>query len=411
MIEEPPANGRDTVASSLATISVRDAFRVASTRRFRATQRRVIRAAARHGMLLIVAAAIVGIVTLVPLHADAASLIVVLNAADALVAIAGYAALSRRGDRVPEVVVVVSLVAVDASVVALGIAHPGLSIVSMGYLLLLPTVVALVIPWATLIHTGWLVVHAAFAIGFGALVAPATLGGAPGDRISLLAVAILASQSGHIAGLRARTLSFVHIERIRGLSRQARRDRARLDRLNLVLAETARTDELTGLHNRRSLAEALVTIRARVKRYGDRYGILMLDLDRFKGVNDGLGHVQGDRILRLVADAVRARIRPDDGAYRYGGEEFTIVIRITMPGDAAAAAERIRAAVEDLAIHHPANPPSGVVTVSVGFTVIGLPDLDTTDEAWFDRADVALYRAKAACRNRSVADDPTMTPP
>jgi len=174
LTEETSANGGKMPASSLATLSARDAFSVASTRRFRATQRRIIWAAARQGMLLIVASAIVGSVTLVPLHADAASFIVGLNAAVALVAIAGYVALSTRVDRVPEVVVVASLVAVDAAVVALGIAYPELGIVSMGYLLLLPIVVALVIPWATLIHTLWLVVHAAFAIAFGVLVAPAT---------------------------------------------------------------------------------------------------------------------------------------------------------------------------------------------------------------------------------------------
>ena len=411
MTEETSANGGKMPASSLATLSARDAFSVASTRRFRATQRRIIWAAARQGMLLIVASAIVGSVTLVPLHADAASFIVGLNAAVALVAIAGYVALSTRVDRVPEVVVVASLVAVDAAVVALGIAYPELGIVSMGYLLLLPIVVALVIPWATLIHTLWLVVHAAFAIAFGALVAPATLGGAPGDRITLLVVAFLASQSGHVAGLRARATRFVQIERIRGLNRQARRDRAGLDRLNLVLTETARTDELTGLKNRRSLAEALVAIRAAVKRYGDRYGILMLDLDQFKGVNDGLGHVEGDRILRTVANTVRSSIRPDDGSFRYGGEEFAIVMRITAPGDAAAAAERIRAAIEGLAIRHPTNPPFGIVTVSVGYAVIAPPDLETTDETWLDLADAALYRAKGAGRNRSEAADPAIRPP
>ena len=411
MTEETSANGGKMSASFLATLSPRDAFSVASTRRFRATQRRIIRAAARQGMLLIVAAAIVGPLALVPLHGGAASFIVGVHAAVALVAIAGYVALSTRVDRVPEVVVMASLVAVDAAAVALGIADPELGIVSMGYLLLLPTVVALVIPWATLIHTGWLVVHAAFAIAFLALATPATLGGARVDWITLLVVAMLASQSGHLASLRGMATRFVQMEQIRGLNRQARRDRAGLDRLNLVLAESARTDELTGLKNRRSLAEALVAIRAAVKRYGDRYGILMLDLDRFKGVNDDLGHGEGDRILRTVGHTVRSSIRPDDGAFRYGGEEFTIVMRITAPGDAAAAAERIRAAIEGLAIRHPSNPPFGIVTASVGYAVIAPPDLETTDEAWLDLADAALYRAKGAGRNRSEAADPAIRPP
>jgi diguanylate cyclase (GGDEF)-like protein len=384
---------------------------VAATPRFRATQRRTITAAARHAALLIVVGAVVGTLTLVPSHADAAWLIAGLNGAVALVAVAGYAALSTRVDRVPEVVVMASVVAVDAAVVALGVAYPRLGIVSMGYLLLLPTIVALVIPWATRIHVSWLVIHATFAIAYAALIPPATLGGERVDRITLLVIAIVASQSGHLVNLRARALAFVQIQQIRALNRQAGRDRVRLDRLHLVLAETARTDELTGLKNRRSLAEALVTIRAGVKRYGDRYGILMLDLDQFKGLNDGLGHVEGDRILRTVANTVRSSIRPDDGAFRYGGEEFTVVMRIKAPGDAAAAAERIRAAIEGLAIRHPTNPPFGVLTVSVGYAVIAPPDLETTDETWLDLADDALYRAKGAGRNRTEAADPAIRPP
>ena len=149
-----------------------------------------------------------------------------------------------------------------------------------------------------------------------------------------------------------------------------------------------------------SLGRDLRAIRGRMTRHQERYGLLMLDLDRFKAINDTLGHVAGDRALRSVAEAVMGAIRVEDGAYRYGGEEFVVVMEVAEPHEELVAAERIRRIVEDLHLPNPGNPPSGRVTVSVGVACVGADDLAADDDAWFSRADAAMYRAKAAGRNR-----------
>jgi diguanylate cyclase (GGDEF)-like protein len=352
-------------------------------------------------MLLVLAAAILDVVALVPFHREAADAITGLNAVLAVVAVVGYLILGRWRWPTPEVIVVIALAAVDAAIVLLGTAHHALGIVSVGYLLLLPTIVALVIPWATRTHVAWLGLHAVFALTYAAVAPPAAFGGASADRITLLAVALGTSLLGHLAGLRGRVVAFVQIERIRALNRRAMRDAATLDRLNTVLAQTARTDPLTDLRNRRHLEEDLVAIRANVTREGQRWGVLLLDLDHFKAINDVLGHIEGDRILKMVADEIRRSIRPDDGAYRYGGEEFAILMRVATEPDALSAAERIRVAIAALGIEHAGNPPYGRLTMSIGVTVVGTADLALDDRKWLERADEALYMAKANGRNRT----------
>ncbi|HEX4898791.1 MAG TPA: hypothetical protein VFV53_10575, partial [Candidatus Limnocylindrales bacterium] len=171
-------------------------------------------------MLLVLAAAILDVVALLPFHRDAAVSITGLNAGLAVVAVVGYLVLGRWRRPAPEVIVVVALAAVDAAVVLLGAAHHSLGIVSMGYLLLLPAIVALVIPWATRTHVAWLGLHAGFALLYAAAVPPAVSGGAPVDRITLLAVALGTSFFGHVAALRGRVVAFVQIERIRALNRR-----------------------------------------------------------------------------------------------------------------------------------------------------------------------------------------------
>jgi diguanylate cyclase (GGDEF)-like protein len=94
--------------------------------------------------------------------------------------------------------------------------------------------------------------------------------------------------------------------------------------------------------------------------------------------------------------------RAEDEVYRFGGEEFLVLLHATDEAEARTAAERIRAAVEDLAIVHPANLPSGVVTTSIGVVLIRPVDLDASDDDWFARADAALYRAKDGGRNLVV---------
>jgi diguanylate cyclase (GGDEF)-like protein len=360
-----------------------------------------MRTAARHGMVIVIAAALLNILLLIATDPTTAPLAVGLNVGLAAVAGTAYAVMLRIGRHRPEAIVLLVLLAVDGATLLLGVELADFALLATGYFLLLPMVAALIIPWSTSFLLAFLGLHAAIVTVWDASLRQTSLLGADRyDLLALLAVATGVSLFGHLTSLRARVTSFVQIQRISALNRQARRDQDRLDRLNQLLAQSATTDELTGLRNRLGLAYDLRTVRSRIERQAERYGLLMLDLDRFKAINDTRGHVVGDGVLRTIAEAVSRVLRPGDTAYRYGGEEFAILVRLGKPGEGAVAGERIRAAVEGLGIGHPGNPPHGVVTVSVGVVAVGRADLRADDDAWVSRADAALYRAKAGGRNR-----------
>lgn len=190
-------------------------------------------------------------------------------------------------------------------------------------------------------------------------------------------------------------------ERVTSLHRELVEKSRELERLNRVLAETARTDPLTGLGNRLRLQEDLGQVAAQVERYGRVYGAALLDVDHFKAFNDRFGHLEGDRVLRQVADAIKRGCRASDTAYRYGGEEFLLLLPEQTPESAAWASERLRRLVETLAIPHPGNPVAGRVTVSVGVALLAAGSEDAVGH-WLSQADQALYQAKASGRNRVV---------
>jgi diguanylate cyclase (GGDEF)-like protein len=169
----------------------------------------------------------------------------------------------------------------------------------------------------------------------------------------------------------------------------------RVTAMHRRMHEDARHDTLTGLGNRLRLAEDLEALCGRVARYGHSYCLALFDLDNFKGYNDGAGHAGGDDVLRSVAGALQREIRSGDAVYRYGGEEFLVLLPEQTIETAVLAAERLRTAVEALAIPHPAG---GVVTISAG--VAGLDNPSCEPSQVFELADQALYRAKADGRNR-----------
>jgi len=171
-----------------------------------------------------------------------------------------------------------------------------------------------------------------------------------------------------------------------------------LTRFRAELSRLAHTDSLTRLGNRLSLEEDLSALDARGRRYGRGYCLAMCDIDRFKAYNDSLGHHAGDEALQAVAAKIKREVRAGDGVYRYGGEEFLIVLPEQTPETARIAVERIRSAVEQLAIPH-AAVPAGVVTLSVGVAAYHPGDAATVEEL-LEQADAALYRAKSAGRNR-----------
>ena len=159
----------------------------------------------------------------------------------------------------------------------------------------------------------------------------------------------------------------------------------------------ASTDALTGLPNRRYFDE-FCGLFARRRRSGDAVGVLMIDIDRFKLLNDTYGHAIGDEVLRAVGEAIVSAVREDDVPARYGGEEFVVLLRNPGPEVALDVGERVRAAVAQLDLG-----PFGVdkVSVSVGVAVSGRADQPIHDLIVL--ADRALYRAKKAGRDRVVA--------
>ncbi|WP_051808291.1 GGDEF domain-containing protein [Actinoplanes subtropicus] len=164
------------------------------------------------------------------------------------------------------------------------------------------------------------------------------------------------------------------------------------------LERLTRTDPLTGLANRRRLAEVLDGAWSRAATAGEPVSVIMVDIDHFKQYNDRYGHLLGDACLGRVATTLTAGVRPGDLVARYGGEEFAVVLADADLDLAHRIAERIRADVAGLGEEH-ATTPSGFLTVSVGVASIRPGAGDAPDDL-LRLADESLYAAKRDGRNR-----------
>jgi len=161
-----------------------------------------------------------------------------------------------------------------------------------------------------------------------------------------------------------------------------------------IAKREARTDELTGLYNKRALTEYLSREISYARRHGTQLSVIVIDVDHFKQFNDTHGHQAGDRALIHLADIIRKSARTEDNTFRYGGEEFTIVAR-QAPEGMKELAERIRKAVEN-------TPFEGKsITISLGVSTLRPGDSLTS---LIERADRALYLAKDSGRNRVTTE-------
>ena len=167
------------------------------------------------------------------------------------------------------------------------------------------------------------------------------------------------------------------------------------------LYRLATQDSLTGMHNRRQFLELAEHELRRSQRYQQPLAVLMMGLDRFKGINDRYGHAAGDTVIARFAAVCREVLRGSDLAGRLGGEEFAAVLVNTRPEQAVQVAERLREAVGETPVENSGQQIR--FTVSVGLTML-TGEGDSIEDA-LKRADKLLYQAKDSGRNRVCHDD------
>ncbi|MDX3908950.1 MAG: GGDEF domain-containing protein [Sphingobium sp.] len=165
--------------------------------------------------------------------------------------------------------------------------------------------------------------------------------------------------------------------------------------LSAQLRQMVSNDQLTGLLNRRGIDEAGTRAIANARRHGREVAAVICDMDDFKAVNDGHGHIVGDAALRAFARVLLGAVRQEDICARFGGDEFFVLLLDASEQDAAEVMERVRIGVEGLAVDR-MRPGS----ISASFGVTSLRPGDTGLEDLVGRADQALYQSKQLGRNR-----------
>ena len=182
---------------------------------------------------------------------------------------------------------------------------------------------------------------------------------------------------------------------------QIKRLSAELER---VRAESL-TDPLSQVKNRRAFETALAVMTKESREVHKPLSLIMIDIDRFKAINDKYGHVFGDQVIRAVAESIKRNVKGRDIVARYGGEEFVVLLPETPVQGAMAAAEQIRGAIERGRITRGISGESiGAITVSAGVVQLLADDVD---KDFVERADQGLYKAKQSGRNK-VCEGPLL---
>ncbi|MCD6225236.1 MAG: diguanylate cyclase [Deltaproteobacteria bacterium] len=161
------------------------------------------------------------------------------------------------------------------------------------------------------------------------------------------------------------------------------------------LQKLAITDGLTTLYNSRQFYEAIELEIDRSNRYNHPLGLLLLDIDNFKQYNDTHGHLEGDKVLATLGRTIKTLLRTMDSAYRYGGEEFTVILPETNIPKAETVGQRIRAAIESVRFFHESGKSTSI-TISVGVTQYNHQEKTST---FIERADKAMYISKQKGKN------------
>ena len=181
------------------------------------------------------------------------------------------------------------------------------------------------------------------------------------------------------------------VKRVAEMESEAQQFRAHIEEQR----QKSLLDPLTGLPNRAAWSERLELEVARRQRYGGQLLMAVLDIDHFKRINDGYGHLAGDRVLKIIAGELNRRLRKTDFMARFGGEEFVLLVPATPLEGGLQLLETLRSAVEACPFHFKGEP----VTITLSAGIAEFRDGESAETA-FERADQALYRAKGAGRNR-----------
>lgn len=266
--------------------------------------------------------------------------------------------------------------------------EPGalLSMIS-GYCIL-PVAVPLFFGWSRRLRTSWLVAYAGV---MGGIVLVTGLNGLALTQRTDMAIDVgIGCLIGWIGG------ELLERPRLRTIENELE-----LHRLNRVLRGHAGTDPLTDLLNRRRLATDLGLLAVSLRQSEALCAVLMFDVDRFKRLNDELGHAAGDAALRSIAAELKRAVRGRDTVYRYGGEEFVVILPDANLVAGTEVAERIRRAIEGLRIQTRLDDEDATLTISAGVAVSEPPHGDW--DAALRVADFALYQAKSSGRNRTCS--------
>lgn len=242
---------------------------------------------------------------------------------------------------------------------------------------LVVVIAAVFLFWSPSFHLLWLIVTGTLTAVV--VVAMPSLGV---QEVFLVVTSIIASFLGHRFAWQAWLRRFA--------------DTAHIRELNRSLSIAVRTDLTTQVGNRRALDEAFVRVARGTIRH---WAVLIIDIDHFKGVNDNDGHLRGDAVIAKIAEIIRSTVRDNDMVYRYGGDEFLVLLPDASIEIAQGVGERIRASVEAAAISNP-GAPSGLLTLSIGAATSTHATGAGGPVPILKIADAALYSAKRAGRNR-----------
>lgn len=368
-------------------------------RRVDAAERRVLRRAVTLGASAMAALLLVDIAVHLAVETPGATALAPFELVAAFLA-ATTGVVVRRARMRPEPLALAALLVVFCTAL-LGMAiMPAGRPLGIAQLAIIVLGVGLFVPWERRWHVAGIGAAVVMTLGFVVTPLGTPLSGT--DRVHVLVAVAMAGATSLLgqALWQARLRKMLEQQFVlRGLSRYAQRQEAHVTALNLELNRVARRDPLTGVGNRLALDEAV----ARLLNQGDRlhplpFALILLDIDNFKDYNDLHGHLAGDAALGHLGQVLRRATRGNDLAFRYGGEEFLLLLPDVDLTAAMGVAERVRVAAEESSS---GLPP---LTVSAGVALCDPAD-GRDPEPLLRRADTALYLAKRAGRNRIAADE------